>query len=949
VCYTFYKVARNLKTLFSPKSVCVIGASQSSEKVGAIILRNIINSKYTGEIYPINPHSDTIANLKCYPDVNSLPDVPDLAIIAIPAPAVPETLKQIGEKGIKNVIVITSGFKEIGEEGERLEKELINIAEQYNLNLLGPNCMGYVNNLFPINTTFGRPVEEVGNLRFITQSGAIAASLFDFCNSTGLRLSEFVTLGNKAVLNENDILEYFQVQFQKDPGNVYPVGMYLESITEGFEFLKITTEIAKSNPLFIIKPGKTQAAAKAMQSHTGAIAGEDSVLDAALNQAGVIRCETLEDFFDLSRAFSWGNMPLGPRVAIISNAGGPAVICADAVVKEGLQVAEFDEEIKEKLANALPRFASVLDPVDIMGDALADRYAAAAEIILNTDQADCLMVILTPQVMTQIEKTAELIGSLKKYNKPIFSAFMGGSLIAEGEKKLNELKIPVFRFPERAIAAIGAMWRFKKHQQEQKTVPLTLDTVIEIGKERGNEIIDMAVKNKQTTLDNLGANEILSSSGILTPPTQIVTDLNQAKEFAEIHSWPVVLKLSSPGLLHKKDIGGVVTDISNNWQLEIVWDNFQRKIATLDPQIREHVKVQIQKDILNGVEVIVGAKRDSTFGPVLLFGAGGTYTELIVDRNLHLLPMTTADAKSLVDNSKIAKLLKGYRGEPPYALEKLYEAIVRLAKIMETYKQITEIEINPLIVTLNHAWAVDGKVILQKEIKPIPLPKFQLATTASHSVLAAKFHYFVFEPEAPLTYTPGQYISIKVSNQRINCYSIAVDEESGKFGLLVDTKPGGIGSKFFENLKTGDKITYLGPFGTFTYIPDGAKQILLLGTGSGIAPLRCMLDDLLKNKKLQTPIALYFGVRFTSDIFWNDYFQKLVVEHPSFKYNLVISQPDEGWHGLTGHITDVAKTDFPDARECAAYLCGNKHMIDEATSLLTTLGCPKERIYSEKF
>lgn len=941
---------KDLTSLFSPKSVCVIGASRSPEKVGEIILKNIINSKYAGEIYPVNPNVETINDLKCYPDVKSIPEIPDLAIIAIPAAFVLEELEQIGEKGIKNVIVITSGFKEIGSEGEKLEKDLEDLAKKYNINVLGPNCMGFINNLCPINATFGQPVNQLGNLRFITQSGAIASSLFDWCSSTGLGLSEFITLGNKAVINEVDVLAYFYQQFQKNPAEIQPVGLYLESISNGPEFLRITTEIAQTNPIFIIKPGKTKEAAKAMQSHTGAIAGEDSVLDAALKQAGIIRCQTLEDFFDMSRAFSWENAPIGPRVAIISNAGGPAVICADAVAGEGLELAEFDTQTKEQLTNALPRFASTANPVDVLGDALADRYATAAEIILKTNQADALVVILTPQVMTQIEKTAELIGNLKKYNKPIFCAFIGGSLIAQGEKKLNEEKIPVFRFPERAIAAIGAMRRWKKYQDEKKAIVAETAETVQINQEKISEIIDNAEKNTQKTLDNFESNEILVQAGIPTPATQIITDLNQAKNFAEINSWPVVLKLSSPGLLHKKDIGGVVTDISNNWQLELVWDNFTRRIATMSPDIRDHIKVQIQKDILSGIEVIIGVKRDPTFGPVMLFGAGGTFTELIGDRNLHLLPITLEDARKLVERSKISTILNGYRNQPAYHLTKLYDAIIRLAKIIESNPEITEIEINPLIITLNKVWAVDAKVVLTEGKTPaIPVPKFRIATAVNHTILAAKFHYIVFETEAPFIYQPGQYVNVKISQQRINCYSIATNEGQNRFGLLIDTKPGGIGSKFFENIKTGDKITYLGPFGVFKFKPDdGAKKILLMGTGSGISPLRCILDELLKNK-VQKPIYFYFGLRFSQDVFWHDYFQKLAEANPNFNYKLVLSKPDDSWKGLSGHVTDLIKTDFPDANECAAYLCGNKQMTEEATTLLIAQGCPKERVYAEKF
>ncbi len=948
-------MGKNLESMFCPKSIAVIGASQTPEKVGAIVLNNIISSKFTGQIYPVNPNDQEINGLKCYPDVNSLPEVVELAVIAIPSTSVNATLTQIGEKGIKNVVVFSAGFKEIGEEGQKLEEELILICQKYSLNILGPNCLGFVNKKCPVNVTFGQPVENEGNLRFVSQSGALAASLFDYCNATGLGFSEFITLGNKPVVNENDVLAHFLNQDVNESSDQKgPIGLYLESISEGKEFLQITTELSKKNPVFILKPGKTQAAAKAMQSHTGAIAGEDSVLQTALTQGGVIRCQTLEDYFDLSRAFAWERAPEGPNVAIVSNAGGPAVISADAVVAEGLNLVELDDDTKQKLTNVLPRFASILNPVDVLGDALADRIAQACEIILETNQAQSLVVILTPQVMTQIEKTAELIGNLgKKYQKPIFCSFIGGSLVAEGEKKLNEYKIPSFRFPERAIATIGAMWRWKQWQQKNLSRPADQapNTLISIENlDAIRKIVENGVSANHSSLDNLDADQILKLSGIPTPPTQTVNNFDEAKSFVDANNWPVVLKLSSPGLLHKADIGAIVKDISNDDQLRIAMINLDNKINELPPELHEHVTKQIQKDITYGIEVLVGVKRDPNFGPVLLFGAGGSFAELVMDRNLHLLPVNYELAKELVEQSRIYKLLKGYRGEPPFALDKLYDAIVRLGSLLESIPEASEIEINPLIVTQNDVWAVDGKVVLRRDdTKKITLPKFHVAKVVECNTLAAKYHYIVFEAEEPLKFNPGQYVSIKVASTRINSYSIANHEGDNKFGLLIDSSPGGPGSIYFENLKVGEKISYLGPFGTFVYKPEESKNILFLATGSGCSPLRCIVDNLLKEQHIQTPISLYLGLRFPADVFWKDYFEKLSQDFPNFHFSLVISKPDESWQGKSGHITEVVAQDFPDASGCSVYLCGNKAMIEETTNMLITQGCNKERIYTEKF
>jgi NAD(P)H-flavin reductase len=347
--------------------------------------------------------------------------------------------------------------------------------------------------------------------------------------------------------------------------------------------------------------------------------------------------------------------------------------------------------------------------------------------------------------------------------------------------------------------------------------------------------------------------------------------------------------------------------------------------------------------------VIIGIKRDPTFGPVLLFGAGGSLAELIVDRNLRLLPVDCEFAKQLVEKSKIYKILEGYRGEAPLALNKLYDTIVRLASIFRLLPEVSEIEINPLIITPNDVWAVDGKVVLNHQ-PAAALPKFHIAKTLECEVLADKFHGYIFETETPIIYKPGQYISVKVADARINSYSIATNEGENKFGLLIDTSPGGPGSKYFDNLKAGDKISFLGPFGTFTYKPDNdVKHILFLGTGSGCAPLRCMIDDLLKVQNVKTPITLYLGLRFQTDIFWKDYFTKLSADHPNFKFVLAISKPDADCQEKTGHITEIIGQDFSDTSDMAAYLCGNMSMIQETTDMLISRGMAKEKIYTEKF
>lgn len=951
---------KDLTLLFSPKSVVVIGASRSPEKVGAVVLKNIADSKYQGSVFAVNPNVDSIGKTKCFKTVLDLTEVPDLAIICIPAGLVLQTIEQIIQKGIKNVIILSAGFKEIGTEGAELEKKLEDVCKKNELNMLGPNCLGFVNNSISLNATFAKVSSVEGNLRFISQSGALATSLFDWFSSVEVGFSEFITLGNKTVINENDILEYYLSKNQKpittlvedNPRTYEPIGMYLESITDGKQFIKLTKQIVKNDPIFIIKPGKTDAAVTAMQSHTGAIAGSDDILNIALKQAGVYRCSSLEEFFDLSKGLAWNEIPLGPRVAIVSNAGGPGVISADSVVEEGMEIAKFDNETLKKLSEVLPRSASILDPVDVLGDALADRFASAIEIVLQTDKCDSLLVVLTPQIMTQIQKTAEMIGSIsKKYKKPVFCSFIGGSLVSVGELALNQLKVPSYLFPERAIAVIGAMWKFKKQRDK------VLSEIIDIGvlntqilPEESSKLLQKALNNGQKALDNLDADNLISLAGIQTPKTKIAENLEDATKFAQEAGYPVVLKLSSPGLLHKKHFGGVILDIRNQDQLENAWNTLERKTENLNDEIKSHVKFQIQKEIPSGVEVLVGIKKDPTFGPVFLFGAGGSLVELISDKNIHLLPADINSIKELVMESKIYSVLKGTETEPPYALDKLYNLIFTLAKVYEAAPEINEIEINPVIITMNDVWAIDTKVILELN-RPKPQgPKFKVAKTVKVELLAGKTWCYQFEAEEPLVLQPGQYISVKVSSTRLNCYSVAGQLSPTRFQLLVDTTPGGPGSKFFEALKEGDIITYLGPFGKFTLKQDGdAETLLFLATGTGIAPLKTMIEHLLRVKKTKQKIVLYLGINKCEDIFMKDYLDSLAKEFSNFKYQIAVAYKNSKWNGFTGFITALVKNDFPDASKCSAYLCGNKYMIDDVTKVLIEKGCPSERIYSEKY
>jgi acetyltransferase len=704
----------NLSLMIRPQSIAVVGASREENKIGNIVVRNLVHGGYKGRIYPVNPKANEILGLVCYPDYKSIPEVADLAVISLPATLVNEVLKQVADRGTKNVVIFSAGYKEAGDEGKKLEAEMVELARERGLNILGPNCLGLVNNEISMNVTFGQGVREHGNLRFISQSGAIASSIFDWADYNKLGFKQFITLGNKAVVSELEVLQFWEEELRnKDnrnqPGesSYQPVGMYLESITRGEEFVAVVKRITHDNPVFMLKPGKTQAAAKAMQSHTGAIAGEDVVLTAALSQAGVIRCEGIEDMFDLARAFAWEEAPKGNRVAIVSNAGGPAVISADVVVEANLQLAQLSDAAKSKLMEALPRAASLMNPVDVLGDAMADRYKAALETVAAEESVDAMIVLLTPQVMTQIAETAEVIGQVsKRFNKPIVCSFMGGSLITPGEKVLNGYKIPSFRFPERAIKALGKMWWWQNWRQ------LEAGKVAASVSPRNGDVVGILERgtHENRGVTGVEANQILKQTGMIVAETRQIDDDNLAGITAEL-GYPVVMKLVGPNLIHKTEVGGVIVGIKNEEELRNKYEEIKQRVNSLSEEQKQGVVVTVQKQVDKGIEVIVGMKKDPSFSWVLMFGAGGTLAELISDRNLRLLPLNQEEIKELIVQSKVGKLLTGFRGDQGYAISSLVELVEKLQGLTSSLDGISEIEINPVIVTRDKAYAIDGRII----------------------------------------------------------------------------------------------------------------------------------------------------------------------------------------------------------------------------------------------
>lgn len=717
---------KNLDKLFSPHRIAVVGASRDVHKVGHIVLRNILESGFKGLVWPVNPEAGEILGRPAFARYADVPSVPDLAVLAVPAAIVLQLLPEIAERGTKDILILSAGFKEEGVEGQNREVELLRLAEKFSLRIVGPNCLGFINNRLALNVTFAEQMKKLGNLRFITQSGAIASSIFDWAETTGLGFSDFVTLGNKSVLDEVDILRYWlegvaekswpsRTEIRKKGGSSYrPIGLYLESIARGTEFVKLLKTIGKTDPVFILKPGQSAAARAASVSHTGALANDDAVLSEALREAGAVRCEGIEDFFDLARAFAWEEAPRGAGVAIVSNAGGPAVVTTDAIALSGLTLAKLSEHTEAILAQHLPPAANIKNPVDVLGDALADRYRTALVAVLQEPTVDAVIAILTPQVMTQIKETAAVIGELSlKFHKPILASFIGAGTIEKGEQVLNEYRIPSFRFPERAVKALAKMYAWAQWQEEQKKVPRPAPIKKITLAKSTQEILASAAREGRRALSNAEAQFVVADAGVTIPFTKIVRSGREAVSAASILGYPVALKISSSALVHKTEAGGVVLNLHSDEQLRQAFLKLAHKVLVIGARHGATADIELQKQITGGVEVIVGFKRDPSFGDVCLFGAGGTLAEILNDTNLALLPLNLAKAEKLVQRAKIFPLLSGFRGAAPLAIEPLFQCIVKLSILFESVPEISELEVNPVLVTTHSAWAADARVILK--------------------------------------------------------------------------------------------------------------------------------------------------------------------------------------------------------------------------------------------
>ncbi len=696
-----------LASLVRPKAVAVVGASPKAGKIGNTILKNVIESGYKGKIYPINPREDQIEGLKAYPAVTEISEPPDLAVIAVPAARVLEVAEDCGKAGVKNLVVITAGFKEVGKAGLELEKKLVNICRQYGMRMLGPNVVGFIDTHTPLNASFAGTFPRQGEIAFLSQSGAMLVAILDWSDAAGLGFSRVVSLGNKADLSEIDFIE----EAAADP-HTKVILCYIEDIVDGQRFLEAAGRAARQKPVVIYKSGTSQAGALAASSHTGALAGSDLAYDVAFRQCGVIRARSMTELFDLAVAFAKAPVPRGSRVAIVTNSGGPGIIATDNVEAKGLQMARFSKETIEELQEKLPAEAGIYNPVDVLGDAKADRYRFALEKVCADPNVDSVVVLMCPAGVTQPVETTEAILEVRKAHpdKAIFAAFMGGESLAEGAAMLAREGVPCFTFPEPAIAAISGL----VYYNEMLNTPEGEAAAALPGIDRKGvkAVFYDVIKDNRLVLLGSEAAEVARCYGIPAAPVALTVSPEEAVAEAEKMGYPVVLKVASPKILHKTDVGGVKIGLQSAEEVRSGFMEIMNNVHGYLPQAVVY-GIEVQKMMPRGTELIIGMTRDIQFGPLIAFGLGGVYVNLIKDVSFRLARgLTLREIEKMLQETRAYTLLRGYRGEKPRDIGALVDAIRRVAALVTDFPEITEMDINPVFAYEEGLSALDIKITL---------------------------------------------------------------------------------------------------------------------------------------------------------------------------------------------------------------------------------------------
>jgi len=703
---------KNIKSIMNPSSVAVIGASNRPGSVGGAVFQNLLDGGYTGVLYPVNSRQRSIHSVRAYPGLSDIPDEVDMAVIIVPAASVPEVVEEAAEKGVRGVVIISAGFRESGEEGARLEDQLVSLADEKGIRMVGPNCLGVINTNaeYMMNASFASKMPKPGNIAFISQSGAVCAAVLDVAEGRNIGFSKFISFGNKADVNEIDLLRYL-----KDDPDTDVICMYLEDISSGRGFIEICREITwKANkPIFAVKSGRSPEGARAAASHTGSLAGSDMAYDAIFFQSGVQRVEGISELFNYAIAFAKQPVPKGNSIAIVTNAGGPGIMATDAAIRHDLSLAALSDETGKKLKEQLPSAASIHNPVDIIGDATHERYEAALRSVMEDENVHAGIVILTPVAMTDILETARIVPQVSKgIDKPILCAFMGIVDVSEGVRHLEENSIPNYAFPEEAVRAASSMVRFgdllRLERREVRRVAAD--------REAGAQIIQKRLADHdEYMMPESEANELLQCYGFPVLKSRVVKEESEVEKAAEEVGFPLAMKIHSPDISHKFDAGGVKLKISS---IEEARQAFGEILANAkDYNVKARLEgVLMEKMARGGVEVILGSTRDARFGPVCMFGLGGTFVEAIKDVTFRLAPMWEVSAEIMIRSIKAYKVLQGTRGQPASDISAIKDCILRLSQMVSDHPEIAELDINPLIVYPEGQGCVvaDSRVLLKR-------------------------------------------------------------------------------------------------------------------------------------------------------------------------------------------------------------------------------------------
>jgi acetyltransferase len=714
-----------LDAIFAPKNVAVIGASTKEGSVGRTLLWNLVSHPFGGTVFPVNPKHNSILGIKAYPNISVVPEAIDLAIIATPATTVPSVIAECVDAGVKSGIIISAGFRETGVAGVELEQQVLEQVRRSQMRLIGPNCLGIINPHVGLNASFASGMALPGKVGFISQSGALCTAILDWSFRENVGFSAFISIGSMLDVDWGDLIYYLG-----DDPHTGSIVIYMESIGNARSFLSAAREVALTKPIIVIKAGRTEIAAKAATSHTGALAGSDAVFDAALRRCGVLRVNRISELFDMSEILSKQPRPKGKRMTIITNAGGPGVLATDALISGGGELAELTVETRDALDKLLPANASCNNPIDLLGDADYKRYEKALQVVSQDKNTDAILVILTPQAMTNPTKIAEVLTAYAKSNKPILASWMGHSEIQAGAEILNQAAIPTFPYPDTAARIFNYMWRYSYNLRSLYETPVLANPEADFSHCKCvEEIIQTARREKRYLLTEIESKKILEAYGIPTVETYLATTVESAIQIADKIGYPVVMKVYSYTITHKSDVNGVHLNL---YCADAVKEAYQAiKTSVTQKMGSSHfsgVTIQPMVDLKNSYELILGSSIDAQFGPVLLFGTGGQLVEVFQDRALGLPPLNTTLARRMMEQTQIYKALKGVRGRKAISLDKLEQLLVRFSQLVVEQPGIKEIDINPLLAKPgidNSLMALDGRIVLHDldaNIEKLPKP-----------------------------------------------------------------------------------------------------------------------------------------------------------------------------------------------------------------------------------